>query len=72
LVVLGPLPHGAVRPPTIFSSDVSAVFSWVFAAACACLAAALAALALVEEHPLGGPASARPVVPCEQPPLAAE
>jgi len=72
LVTLGPLSHNAVRPPMNFSSDVPAVFSWVFAAACACLAAALAALALVEELPLRGPAAARPVAPRQEPPLAAE
>jgi MFS family permease len=60
LAALEPISRGAVRPPGTAVSDFSAVFAWVFAAACACLAAALAALSTIEERPLRGPASARP------------
>jgi MFS family permease len=38
----------------------TAAFSWVFTAACGCLAAALAALLAIEERPLRGPDSAGP------------
>jgi MFS family permease len=48
---------GALPPPGA-APDVSAVFAWVFAAAAGCLAAALAALLMVEERPLRGPESA--------------
>jgi hypothetical protein len=71
LVALEPISRGAVRLPGNVASDFSAVFAWVFAAACMCLAAALAALAIIEEHPLRGPASARPDEPRDAP-LAAE
>jgi hypothetical protein len=54
----GPLSHGGLLHPG--SADVSAVFAWVFAAACGCLAAALAALLTVEEQPLRGPDAAAP------------
>jgi multidrug resistance protein len=40
-------------------SDFAAAFAWVFAAAGACLAVALAALAFVEERPLRGPSMAQ-------------
>jgi EmrB/QacA subfamily drug resistance transporter len=72
LVALDLLSRGAVRPPGAPGADFSAVFAWVFAAACACLVAALAALAIIEERPLRGPAAVRPEAPREQPPLAAE
>jgi hypothetical protein len=39
------------------AADFSAVFAWVFAAACGCLVVALAALFAVEERPLRGPDS---------------
>jgi MFS family permease len=71
LAALEPLSRGAVRPPGSFESDFSALFAWVFAAACVCLAAALAALAIIEERPLRGPASARREDAREEPPLAA-
>jgi MFS family permease len=70
LVALDALARGGLRLPA--SLDFSAVFAWVFAAAGACLAAALAALAMVEERPLRGPASARTEAPREGPRLAAE
>ncbi len=41
------------------TSDFSVTFAWVFVAACACLAAALAAFLMVDERPLRGPAAAR-------------
>jgi MFS family permease len=44
-------------PPGSAAADFSAVFAWVFAAACGCLAVALAALLAVEERPLRGPDS---------------
>ncbi len=72
LVALDPLSRSATPPTTIFPSDFSLVFWWVFAAAGACLAAALAALAMIEEHPLRGPASARPDAPRDKPRIAAE
>jgi MFS family permease len=72
LMALEPMSHGLVRPLGSAASDFSAVFAWVFAAACACLAAALAALSIVEEHPLRGPASAQPKIGRNGPPLAAE
>jgi MFS family permease len=72
LVALDLLSRGAMRPPGTPGADFSAVFAWVFAAACACLVAALAALAIIEERPLRGPTAARPEAPREQPPLAAE
>jgi EmrB/QacA subfamily drug resistance transporter len=64
LVALDPLLRGTMRSPGNLpgnaseglAADFSAVFGWVFAAACVCLAAALAALAMVEERPLRGPA----------------
>lgn len=49
------------------ASALSAAFAWVFAAAGACLAAALLALAFVEERPLRGPAAARPDVAAAEP-----
>jgi MFS family permease len=58
LAALEPISRGAALAPAGAASDFSAVFAWVFAAACACLAAALAALAVVDERPLRGPASA--------------
>ncbi len=60
LTELGPALRGSASAPGIDPSDFSAVFSRVFAAACMCLAAALAALLMVEEHPLRGPDSAGP------------
>jgi MFS family permease len=59
LVALEPISRGVVRTPGDVAFDFSAVFAWVFAAACLCLAAALAALSIVEEHPLRGSSSAR-------------
>jgi MFS family permease len=53
----GPLSHGALPAPGSAASDFSAAFAWVFAAACGCLLAALAALLMVEEQPLRGPDS---------------
>ena len=41
--------------PASAAADFSAVFAWVFAAACGCLVVALAALLAVEERPLRGP-----------------
>ncbi len=53
------LSHGltgaVLSAPPGAAADVSAVFAWVFAAACGCLAAALIALLAVEERPLRGP-----------------
>jgi MFS family permease len=49
------LSHGGLPLPGSAAADATAVFAWVFAAACGCLAAALAALLTVEEHPLRGP-----------------
>jgi EmrB/QacA subfamily drug resistance transporter len=79
LVALDPLTRGAVRPQGVAVSDFFAVFARVFAAAGACLVAALAALAVVEERPLRGPASVAREAPQEtpketprEPPLAAE
>ena len=60
LAALDPISRGAALAPAAAASDFSGVFAWVFAAACACLAAALAALAVVDERPLRGPASAHP------------
>jgi len=71
LAALEPISRGAVRLPGNIASDFSAIFAWVFSAACMCLAAALAALAIVEEHPLRGPTSARPDEPHDEA-LAAE
>jgi MFS family permease len=48
----GPVLRGAVPP-----GGVPADFSAIFTAACACLAASLAALLMVEERPLRGPGS---------------
>jgi MFS family permease len=61
----GPMPpaHGGLPHAGSAASDVSAVFAWVFAAAGGCLMAALAALLIVEEHPLRGPDAAAPRSP---------
>jgi MFS family permease len=77
LVALDRLSRGAGRPPVDLPVDFYAVFAWVFAAASACLAAALIALVFVEERPLRGPAAAQPASsrgepPDESTPLAAE
>jgi MFS family permease len=72
LTTLESISHRAVQPLGSAASDFSAVFAWVFAAACTCLTAALAALAIVEEHPLRGPASIHPKIGRNGPPLAAE
>jgi MFS family permease len=50
-----PLSHGSLPHP----GSAAAIFAWVFAAAAGCLAAALTALLIVEEHPLRGPDGAR-------------
>jgi MFS family permease len=82
LVALDPLTRGAVRPNG-FAPDFSAAFTRVFVAAGACLVAALAALAVVEERPLRGPASVPRQAPQDtlrdtpgdtprEPPVAAE
>jgi EmrB/QacA subfamily drug resistance transporter len=70
LAALEGMSRGAAPPPEHIASDFSTAFMWVFAAACMCLAAAMVALAIVEERPLRGPASA-PQMPREEP-LAAE
>jgi EmrB/QacA subfamily drug resistance transporter len=72
LAALQPLGRGAIRPLGNVASDFSAIFAWVFAAAGMCLVAALAALAMIEELPLRGTASARQVVSGDEPPVAAE
>jgi hypothetical protein len=71
-LTLEPISRGTVQTLGSAASDLSAVFAWVFAAACTCLAAALAALSIVEEHPLRGPASAHPKIGRNGPPPAAE
>jgi hypothetical protein len=57
-IVIERLSHGAAAAGNV--SDFAAAFAWVFAAAGACLAVALVALAFVEERPLRGPETARP------------
>jgi len=59
LVALEPISRGATQLPADVASDFSTAFAWVFATACLCLAAALIALAIVEERTLRGPASAK-------------
>ncbi len=65
-------------PPAGLGDAFGPVFAWVFAAAGACLAIALTALAFVEERPLRGratpPAASAPDKPSDsdRPPLAAE
>jgi predicted MFS family arabinose efflux permease len=54
LVALDRFSHGAARPEGMAAADFAAVFAWVFAAAAGCLAAALVALAFIEERPLRG------------------
>jgi hypothetical protein len=72
LVALDRLSHIAV-PQGAVAVDFAPVFSWVFAAASACLAVALVAVACIEERPLRGrAAAARERTPHEHPPLAAE
>jgi MFS family permease len=68
----GPPPHGVSPPPGRTASDFSAVFAWVFTAACGCLLAALAALMMVEEKPLRGPEPVGPKLTRDSPPLAPE
>jgi EmrB/QacA subfamily drug resistance transporter len=57
---LEPFHRGTVLHSGLIEADFSQVFSWVFAAAAGCLAAALAALAIVEETPLRGPTRRQP------------
>jgi len=68
----GPLPHGALPAPAGVAADFSAVFAWVFTAACGCLLAALAALLIVEEQPLRGPDSVDPKLTRGSPPVVSE
>jgi hypothetical protein len=68
----GPLSHGALPVPGNVTSDFSAVFAWIFTAACGCLLAALAALLMVEEHPLRGPDSVGSKLTQDGPPPAPE
>jgi predicted MFS family arabinose efflux permease len=70
-IVIEQLSQSALRPEANFS-DFGVAFAWVFAAAGACLTVALAALALVEERPLRGPATAQPQAAADKPRLAAE
>ncbi len=56
LATLDHLSRSGALPP----ANYAAVFSWVFAAACACLVAALIALASIEERPLRGPTARQP------------
>jgi MFS family permease len=67
--VIEQLSRGAVREGNL--SDFAAAFTWVFAAAAACLVVALVALAFVEERPLRGPATTRARA-VDEPRLAAE
>jgi multidrug resistance protein len=73
LVALDRLSHIAV-PPGAAAADFAPVFAWVFAAACACLAIALVAVAFIEERPLRGRAAtaSHERAHHEHPPLAAE
>jgi MFS family permease len=59
----GPPSHGGLTLPGEAATGAPAVFAWVFAAACGCLTAALAALLIVEEHPLRGPDAAATRLP---------
>jgi hypothetical protein len=52
--------------------DMAALFRWVFVAADIFLVAALAAVLVMEQRPLRGPASSTPPVPSEPPPAPAE
>jgi EmrB/QacA subfamily drug resistance transporter len=52
--------------------DLAAVFRWVFVAADIFLVAALAAVLVMEQRPLRGPASSATPVPSEPPPAPAE
>lgn len=72
IAALEPTSHGTVRALENATTEFSAAFAWVFTAACACLAAALVALSIVEEHPLRGPASVQPEMGRNSPPLTAE
>jgi len=77
LVALDRLSRIGMPPQGSVASDFSSVFAWVFAAAGACLAAALLAVAFIEERPLRGRAAAPPdrsrgQARHERPPLAAE
>jgi len=72
LVALDRLSHAGTQAGARMAADFAPVFAWVFAAAGACLAVALVAVAFVEERPLRGRA-APPAEPSEEvPPLAAE
>jgi EmrB/QacA subfamily drug resistance transporter len=52
--------------------DMAAVFRWVFVAADIFVVAALAAVLVMEQRPLRGPASSTPPVPSGSPPAPAE
>jgi hypothetical protein len=52
--------------------DMAAVFRWVFVAADIFVVAALAAVLVMEQRPLRGPASGTPPVPSGPPPAPAE
>ncbi len=75
LVALDRLSHIGIRPQGNVAVDFASVFSWVFAAGCACLAVALVVLAFIDERPLRGRAASsgtRDQGALERPPLAAE